>query len=210
MGPEPAAVYWRRRAAVVTGLVVVIIVLVMIIKALASSGDGDAKTPTAAPATKTASSAPPGGDPKAAAACATEQLTGGKLASGADILLVKDKESYAPGEPVTMKASVKNTSSKDCSLLNNAHNVVLHVVSGDDRIFDSADCAAAVPEDSGDLVTFKAGETTEIAITWEPTRSQQNCPEINETPFRAKDANYTATITIAGVASDATQFLLVP
>jgi hypothetical protein len=196
---------------VLVGLAVVIVVLVMIIKALASSGNGEPSPSPKPPPTKVASSAPPGGDPKVAPACSKEQLEGGALAvGGEDISLVKDKEAFAAGELVTMKASVKNMGAKDCSVLDNAHNVVLSVFSDQDRIFNSADCAAAVPEDSGDTITLKAGEVTDIPVSWEPIRTQQGCPDIAETVLRHREATYRATVTIAGVPSDETVFRLVP
>jgi hypothetical protein len=210
VGPEPPAVYWRRRAAVVAGIVVVIVVLVMIVKALASGGDDDASPPKPKNSpTVVASSASPDKSAEAPA-CTKEQLTGAGLAEGADILLTKDKEAYGPGEQVMLKAKVKNMGAADCSLPNNAHNVVLNVVSGSDRIFNSADCAGNVPDDAGDLITLKAGEETEIPVAWDATRSQQGCPEIKETPARARDATYVATVTVVGVPSDQTQFLLTP
>jgi hypothetical protein len=208
VGPEPASVYWRRRAAVLVGLVAVIVILIMIIKALAGGGKPES---SASPSLKSpAPSASTSQTADAVPACTGQQFTGGALAQGADILLTKDKPAYGPGEPVTLKAQVKNTSDQDCELLNNAHNVVLNVVSGTDRIFDSSDCAAQQPEDSGQAILIKAGATAEIPISWDATRSQQGCPETVETPFRAKDATYVAVATIAGVASDQTQFLLTP
>jgi hypothetical protein len=209
VGPEPAAVYWRRRAAVLGGLVVVIVILIMIVKALA--GGGGSAEPKASPSPKSPPASPTAVETaQAVPACTKEQFAGGAQAQGADILLESDKEAYGPGEPVTLQATVKNTSGKDCELLNNAHQVVLSVVSGSDRIFDSADCAAQVPEDSGQAVLVAAGQTAKVPITWEVARSQQGCPETSETPLRARDATYKALVTIAGVASDETNFLLTP
>jgi hypothetical protein len=209
VGPEPAAVYWRRRAAVVAGIVIVIVLLVMIIKALASGPSSDAKSP---PPTGKQSSAPAesGSAQPKIAACSAKQLAGARLAAGADILLTHDKNAYTAAEPVTLVAQVKNTSAEDCSLRNNPHTVVLKVMSGSDRIFDSSDCAANTPEDAGDLIVVKSGETTDIPISWDATRSQQGCREIAEKPFRAQDATYVATVKILDIASDETQFLLVP
>jgi hypothetical protein len=190
-------------------LVIVIVILIMIIKAMA--GGGDKASPKGTPSPKTATAvAAPSESATAAVACTDKQLTGGALADGADILLTKDQAGYGPGVAVTLKAQVKNISDKDCQILNNPHIVVLSVVSGTDRIFDSADCAAAVPEDAGDPILVKAGETADIPISWDASRSQQGCPEVAEKPFRAKDATYVASVTIAGVTSDQTQFLLTP
>jgi hypothetical protein len=208
VGPEPAAVYWRRRAAVLAGIVIVVVLLVMIIKALASSPSSAPQPPP----TGKQSSAPAGSQsaqPKIAA-CTAKQLTGAKLAPDADILLTHDKPSYGAAEPVTLAAHVKNTGAEDCTLRNNPHIIVLNVVSGSDRIFDSSDCAANTPEEAGDLIVVKAGQTADIPITWDATRSQQGCREIAEKPFRAEDATYVASVKILDVPSDKTQFLLVP
>jgi hypothetical protein len=140
-------------------------------------------------------------------------LTGGQLAEGADILLTRsppDQPGFAESEPVTLSAHVKNTSNEDCSLRNNPHNVSLNVMSGSDRIFDSSDCAADSPEDAGDLIVIKSGQTADIPIVWDATRSQQGCREISEKPFRSAEATYVATVRILDVTSDKTQFLLTP
>jgi hypothetical protein len=208
VGPEPAAVYWRRRAALLVGAVIVIVVAVMIIKALASGGSSSANT-TPSPSKPAATQA--AGDAGAnAPACTKEQLAGGKLALDADILLTHEKDAYPAGESVALTALVKNISAKDCSLRNNAHNVSLNVASGSDRIFDSSDCAAKVPQDSGDVIVIKAGQTATIPVLWDATRSQQGCREIAEKPFRNKDASYVAVVKVLGVVSDKTQFLLIP
>ncbi|MDR2373053.1 MAG: hypothetical protein LBD77_02890 [Bifidobacteriaceae bacterium] len=208
VGPESAAVYWRRRAAVLAGIVIVVVVLVMIIKALASPGTGGQKA-SPSPQAPSPSVTSTKTDPQAAA-CTAEQLTGGKLAQGADLLVTSDKPSYTEAEPVTLTVQVKNTGAKDCRLLNNPHTVVLNVVSGSDRIFDSSDCAANTPEDAGDPITIKAGEIAAVPVSWDGSRSQQGCREIAEKPFRSADATYSATVKIMGVDSDETRFLLVP
>lgn len=200
--------YWRRRAALLAGIVVVIIVLIMIIKALASGGSDEPK-PSPSPSASTSAEASKPAASKIAA-CTSKQLQGAKLAADADILLTHDKDSYTAAEPVTLAAHVKNTSADDCSILNNPYNVLLHVVSGEDRIFDSSDCASKTAEDAGDAVIVKAGQTADIPITWDATRSQQGCPDTAEKPFRDKDATYVATVKILDVDSDKTQFLLVP
>ncbi|MDR2254167.1 MAG: hypothetical protein LBD97_10015 [Bifidobacteriaceae bacterium] len=211
VGPEPVAVYWRRRAAVLAGLVIVIVLLVMIVKAIAGAGGSagpGAGTPTPTIAMVTAPPTTPAGPQ----ACVADQLRGAGLATGADIYLEKASggPDYQTDEPVPLQAKVKNTSSTDCVIVNNAHNVVLHVVSGVDtnllRIFDSADCAAKVPTDSGETITLKAGEITVIPISWMPSLSQQGCPDTSERP---KTGTYRATVSIIGVASDETRISLV-
>ncbi|MDR1392423.1 MAG: hypothetical protein LBJ62_00390 [Bifidobacteriaceae bacterium] len=206
-GPEPPAVYWRNRAIVLAGLVIVVVLVVMIIKALGGNGDASSGPTTSPPP---AAVQPNPTEPETPPACTAQQLTGGAQAPDADISLVKDKEAFTTGEPVTFTATVKNTSGQDCSILNNAHNVVLAVESGNDRIFNSADCAAAVSAESGVAITIKAGAVGQIPISWDATRSQQSCREIKELPFRSKDATYNASVTIAEVASDKTWFLLTP
>jgi hypothetical protein len=197
---------------VLAGVIVVIVVLVMIVKALAGGGDGKATAPSASPSVKPATSAAPSDKTAAAPACAKEQLAGAKLAKDADILLTHDKDAYGPSEPVTLKAKVKNTSQKDCSLASTPENLVLEVVSGSDHIFNSSHCAAKAspPAEPAEPIIVKAGAEAEVPISWDAKRSQQGCPEITDTLFRAKDAAYTAKVTIAGVASDQTQFLLTP
>jgi hypothetical protein len=210
VGPEPTAVYWRRRAAVLAGLIIVIFALVMIIKALGSGGSDKPKaTPSpTAQATATQSEGPGQG---AVEACVAEQLTGGKLADdGADVALSATKASFAEGETVTLTADVKNMSDKDCSLLNNPHTVSLNVVSGSDRIFDSSDCASETAADSGDSIVIKAGETVSVPIAWDALRSQQGCREITEKPHRSADNTYIATVKILTVPSDEARFALTP
>jgi hypothetical protein len=193
------------------GIVIVVIVLVMIIKALASGGSDESKNNKAPKPSQSTSATVALPSQQPAPACVGAQLTGPKLApDGSDILLTKSQESYPEGQPVIFNAKVKNTSNANCSLLNNPHNVVLHVVSKDDRIYDSSDCSANTPAEAGDSIVLKAGEEAYIPITWEPARSQQGCPEISQKPVRHEKATYIATVKILDVDSDATSFLLVP
>jgi hypothetical protein len=188
--------------------VVLVIILFMIIKALAGGG-GESK-PSATPPPNNVSKPAAAAE---AAACTAEQLTGAKLAGdGADVSLTPSAQNrvFGPDVPVTLNAQVKNVSSKDCTILTNPRVVSLIVISWNDPIFDSAHCATEVPEDAGETVTVKAGQTATVPVTWNVERSQQGCPEISQTPARGRDpgATYEATVTIAGVKSDVGTFYL--
>ncbi|MDR0365642.1 MAG: hypothetical protein LBH68_02250, partial [Bifidobacteriaceae bacterium] len=215
VGPEPAAVYWRRRAAVLAGIVVVLVVLVMVIKALAPSST---KSDTPKPSTKPTASAT--ATAAAVRECTKEDLTGAKTmlqveegpVATADVFLTSTKPEFPESEPVVLNAKVGNVSSSKCTIRNNAHNVSLNVVSGDkerneaDRIFDSSDCATKVEKDAGDLITLEPGKTTVIPVSWEPVRSQQGCRDTDAKPSRSKNATYRAMVTVVGVDSDETSF----
>jgi hypothetical protein len=206
IGPEPAAVYWRRRAWALAGIVIVVVVIILIIHALVSGNE-----PKGGPTAKPVVSKPPAAKPAEPAACTAEQIGNAHSgAAGEDINLTPDKPSFPDGEPVTFRAQVKNTSDKACTLRNNDHFVSLNIASGSDRIYDSSDCVANVSEDSGDLITLGAGETVAFPVTWNATRSQERCPEITVAPLRAKDATYIAKVTVLGLGSDSPRFLLTP
>jgi hypothetical protein len=199
VGPEPPAVYWRRRAAVVAGLIVILVVVGMIIHALVSRGDKSG-TKATAPTTVATSAAPA----KGPAACKAEALS---------VVLKKDKPQFAEGEPVTFTADVTNKGAADCTVENTAEHVVLHIESGTDRIYDAGDCAATEPKGTAPAegtVTIKAGATAPVKISWTGDRSEQGCKKVDEKPHRAKDATYVGTVTVNGAKSDKTQFQLIP
>jgi hypothetical protein len=199
VGPEPAAVYWRRRAVVIGGLVVVVAVIVMIVNALAHRGDGDAKPPPSSPP----ASAPATSAPVIPAACEAGQLT---------VVLKPTADSFTPAEPVVFNADVTNTGKKACAVTPGPETVVLHVVSGTDRIFDSADCAKASPSPPGDPVVIGPGQVGMVPVTWDAKRSTEGCKPVadGDQPRRHREATYIATLTVNGAASEQARFLLVP
>jgi hypothetical protein len=175
VGPEPAQTYWIRRAVLAAGVLLVVVLLLQLV----GGGDGDddrlaqeRATATATPSpgpTPTASadlSATP--DPSASATPSAASCTDEVL----QVEAVAGEESYAVGEQPRLELRVTNTGTAPCSRDLGQAQVELQVVSGDDRIWSSDDCA---PGGEADLTVLQPGAAETSTVTWPGTRSQPGC-----------------------------------
>jgi hypothetical protein len=176
-----------------------VVVIVMIVNALATRPKDAGKTPvkTTPPAVSPSPTAP-----KLPPACKADQL---------GIILRSSQEGFNPAQPVLLNAEVTNNGDSACSVTPDAQTVQLHVVSGTDRIFDTADCAEQSPPPPGEPVIIEAGAMGIVPITWEGKRSKDGCGDISDRdqPKRG-EFTYVATVKVNGADSDETRFKLVP
>jgi hypothetical protein len=211
VGPEPASVYWRRRALVLGGFVVIVVIIALIINALVGGDDGDQTAATDEPA-QTATGEPDengtaGGETTPAAETATCNP------SNLGIIIKADKGEYTPQDiPVTFTAFVENKGDVDCSIALNDQTVQLSVSSGSDQIFETKHCAAeGGTETASGTVTIAAHTQESVTVNWNGQRSNDKCEDLSAyAPGRSKDATYKATVNILGAQSDDTVFILAP
>ena len=85
---------------------------------------------------------------------------------------VASDESYAVGEQPRLELRVTNSGSTPCARDLGQAAVELQVVSGDDRIWSSDDCA---PGGDAELVVLQPGEAETSTVTWPGTRSLPGC-----------------------------------
>ena len=175
VGPEPAQTYWLRRAVVAAAVLLVVVLLLQ----LFGGGDDDrlAQAPQDVPASTTpgplptpdaSASTDPSAtpDPSASASAAPCDDAALSVEAGAT------DESYAVGEQPRLELRITNTGTAPCSRDLGQAAVELQVVSGDDRIWSSDDCA---PGGDQTLTVLQPGEAETSTVTWPGTRSLPGC-----------------------------------
>jgi len=170
VGPEPARTYWLRRAVLATA---VLLLLVLLLQLLGGDGDDDRLSQTQAPPTAAARTTPsPSATPDPSSSPSPSPSA---VACTDDVLQVEaaaTEESYAVGEQPRLELRITNTGATPCTRDLGQAAVELQVVSGDDRIWSSDDCA---PGGEADLVVLQPGAVETSAVTWSGTRSLPGC-----------------------------------
>lgn len=173
VGPEPAQTYWIRRAVVAAA---VLLVLVLVLQ-LFGGGDDD-RLAQSRPEVAASTSATP--QPTSGASASTDPSASADPSAGAapcddDVLSIEavaTDESYAVGEQPRLELRVANTGATPCSRDLGQAAVEILVVSGDDRIWSSDDCA---PGGEGDVTVLQPGQAQTSTVTWSGTRSLPGC-----------------------------------
>ena len=205
VGPEPAQTYWLRRAVLAAA---VLLVLVLLLLQLLGGGDDDDRLAQQRPSA--AASATPGPTPPASTSAdpsATPDPSASASAApcGDDVLSVEavaTDESYAVGEQPRLELQVTNTGTAPCSRDLGQAEVELQVVSGDDRIWSSDDCA---PGGETDLTVLQPGEAETSTVTWPGTRSLPGCQGDDEP---ADAGTYRVTGRVGELREDGSSFVL--
>ena len=174
VGPEPAQTYWLRRAVLAAAVLLVLVLLLQLL----GGGDDDDRLAQQRPSA--AASATPGPTPPASTSAdpsATPDPSASASAAlcGDDVLSVEavaTDESYAVGEQPRLELRVTNTGTAPCSRDLGQAEVELQVVSGEDRIWSSDDCA---PGGEADITVLQPGEAETSTVTWPGTRSLPGC-----------------------------------
>ena len=209
VGPEPPAVYWIRRLAIVLVVLTVVVSLVWLIGAI--RGDSDAAEPTAASSALPSASATP-----SAAASAGALPSGSAAASAAaspaeppeckdsdiEVFATSDAGSYQIGETPRLTLTITNSGDVPCLRDVGPRANALNITSGGYHVWSSDDCN---PNDKSKIVTLKPDEEVAASITWNGRITQKGCP--NEgTP--AKPGRYEVVGVNMEVQSDGTPFAL--
>lgn len=183
-GPEPAGVYWRRRAVVLLALVLVIVLLVVVIRALAGGPDSPGSDPSPSQSSTTASAS------TGTEACAENAI---------GVQLTADATDYPAGAQPLFTATMTNTGSVPCLLDAGARQIV--VTSGSDRIWASTDCGEA---ESIQLL-LAPDQADQRQNQWDRSRSDEAC----STGLPAtQPGTYQAVLTLNGVSTDPVVFTL--
>lgn len=196
VGPQPARVYWVRRAVLLV-LVAAVVVAVALAVGAARGGDGGATDPAAAAAEAATGEAEAPAEEEAeeeaddgggaAAACAPEQLT---------TTLAVDAATYPAGATPTFTVTLTNSGDSACTVDAGLANQSLVVTSGADRIWSSADCPA---EAAGErLLLMAPGAAEAMPVAWPRVRSDEACTAGLPEP---RPGTYTAVAVVAGAQS---------
>lgn len=191
VGPQPANVYWRRRALVGLGLLAVILIIVLII--VRPGADALAPPPTDAASTGPTDAA--AGDP---ADCASADI---------EVVAVTDANRYEPGVLPLLSLTIENKGTASCVMAVGTDVQEYRVTSGTDTIWSSKDCQQA-PEAATMVIEGESTVST-TPIPWDRTRSSTSTCEDERPAVGADGASYHLTVVVNGVQSKETkQFLL--
>jgi hypothetical protein len=193
-GPLPARVYWFRRFVVV-GIPLVIVAVVVWV--LLGRGDGASPDDTAQ---EPGTSETPAGD-----GTTTDETTGPEACAveALGLTLTADAASYAPGALPTLTVSLVNNGTVDCLVDAGEAQREILIVSGEDRIWSTRDCAA---EDTLARELLLVPGTPDVTtVQWARVRSAVGCPtdEVDAQP-----GTYSATLSLAGVTPPPAVFVL--
>jgi hypothetical protein len=205
VGPEPAQTYWLRRAVLAAAVLLVVLLLLQ----LFGGGDDDrlAQSPADTPASSTPEPLPTPGASASTDPSATPDPSASASASPCDdevlsIEAAATEGSYAVGEQPKLELRVTNRGTTPCARDLGQAAVELQVVSGDDRIWSSDDCA---PGGEADLTVLQPGEAETSTVTWPGTRSLPGCQGDDEP---ADAGTYRVTGRVGELRQDGSSFVL--
>lgn len=180
VGPQPPAVYWRRRAAVVGGLLLPLIAIILL---WPSGGD---PAPTAAtdqtspsPSATGSEAASPSPSPTSSdtSPSATPSPTSTKVVecSDSDIVIDTKVDTAEPrvGQPVAVSMTIANVSDSPCTRdVGPVVNEFL-ITSGGYRVWSSDDCNPGGPSQ---IETIPAGQAFVVQANWPAIITSPGCP----------------------------------
>jgi hypothetical protein len=200
VGPQPAKVYWRRRAVLLLVLLAIIAVVVLIVVRPGAGATGAAPTPAPSSSAPAPSASPTSGpvDPADAEACDPARV---------NVEATTDAVSYDPGVNPVLSFSVTSTMTVPCTLSAGSDVQEFRVTSGEELIWSSKDCQTD-PQSATVLLmpgVPKAGST----LPWDRTRSSADTCDVPGEPVIAEGASYHLEVSVGEIESkDSSQFLL--
>ena len=200
VGPEPAEVYWRRRAVVVGAIVLVLILLFV----LWPSGGGAA--PVASPSAGATGTASPAASASAGASGSASPVPSGSApaCNDADIKVQTAVETDKPtvGSDVVFVMTITNNSAVACTRPVGAADTSFTVSSGGYRVWSSDDC-----NPGGEAVTevIPPGKAFALQATWDGSITEPGCPSPQR---QATTGTYDVSASDGAVKSGDTRFVL--
>lgn len=181
VGPEPARVYWLRRAAV---LVVLATAVALAVVAIGGSG-GNSPAPSAAP-----SSGPSHPNPSP-----TTRVVSDCSPSALTVVASADAATYPAGVSPRFSVVVRNVSGQVCQVLTAPAARTWTIRSGTDRVWSSADCTLA-----GGLShrRLRPGHTISYSMSWDRHRSAHGCPQGQA---EAGPGTYRLSVQVSGATA---------
>ena len=204
-GPEPASVYWIRRAAILAVLLTVLVLLWWVLGALLGGGGDTAGEPAAE--SSASASAEPGASPAASAAASAESTTAAEPVACLDsAILVEattDASTYPVGSTPRLTLTITNTGDVACKRDVGPKANELEITSGGYHVWSSDDCNAS---NKTKVTTLQPGEKVASSITWNGRLSQKGCPDGEGA--MAKAGSYQLIGRNGKVTSEPTPFAL--
>ena len=200
-GPEPASVYWIRRAAIVVVVITLILAVWGLFGALFGGGDDTSATTPDASSSASASAVPSSSASSSAAA------TGGQVLECVDSAITveatTDASTYAVGSTPRLTLAITNTGSVACKRDVGPKANELEITSGGYHVWSSDDCNAS---SKSKVVTLEPGDKVASSITWNGRLSQKGCS--GGEGAEAKPGRYDVTGRNGAVTSDGSPFAL--
>ncbi|WP_336500106.1 hypothetical protein [Microbacterium paraoxydans] len=212
MPRHSAAVYRRRRLAVLWGLLLVLALVGASVWLLvarpwaAADGQGSAPAPTSSATAGPSPSASPSPSPSPSAD-ATPAVVACE-AKDVEVKAVTDAESYADGASPKLSISLTNKGTRDCTIDVGSTTQVFTVSSGSDVWWRSTDCQE---NPSSMIATLTAGSTvvSKEPVVWDRTRSSvETCAQENRQRAPGGGASYHVGVSIGGFPSATTTQIL--
>lgn len=193
VGPQPPAVYWRRRILVALGLLAVVVVIVLIIVrpgsgAPTEGGSGTTPTPTASVST----------DPDDVGACDPAKVT---------VEAVTDAVAYDAGVNPQLQLVLKSTATSPCTIDAGSDVQVFTITSGEEVIWKSTDCQVD-PQEQVQLLN-PGVPVSSASLPWDRTRSSPDTCGQPRDQVTAGGASYHLSVSVGDIESATTkQFIL--
>jgi hypothetical protein len=188
-GPEPASVYWVRRAAILVVLLTVVVGAWWLLGALSGSGADPAAdstgTGTEVVVDDTAgvdsggvdsSGTESGGVDSGGTATSAVTTPAEPLACADSVIAVAattDASTYRVGEKPRLMLSITNTGEVACTRDVGPKANELEITSGGYHVWSSDDCNAS---DKTKVTLLEPGQTVASTITWSGRLTQKGCP----------------------------------
>jgi hypothetical protein len=183
VGPQPAAVYWRRRLVVLLGLVAVVVIIVLIVVRPGTENAGQ-QTPSPQP---TASNTPVVVDEGGACNPAVIQIEP-----------VTDQSSYGADEEPQLSMSITNTGSVACVFEIPVDGQVFSIVSGSDPIWTSTDCLTT---EATEVMLEPNTPLGSAPFGWDRTRSSPDTCDSSLPEVIAGGATYRLSVAVGDIES---------
>jgi hypothetical protein len=203
-GPEPASVYWIRRAAII----VVVVTLVVAAWWLVGSLLGGDPEPTSGTAEEPSASAPADpADPAESSSAAPEATADAEpvdcLNAAITVEATTDASTYPVGSTPRLTLTIINSGDVACKRDVGPKANELEITSGGYHVWSSDDCNAS---NKSKVVVLEPGEKVASSITWNGRLTQKDCP--NGEGAAAKAGRYDLVGRNGKVTSKPTPFAL--
>ena len=201
-GPEPASVYWIRRAAIVVIVLTLLVVLWWIVSSLFGGSDDPTTDGGAQPSSSASASAAPSGS----ASPAASGSTGAPVECADSAITVEattDASTYQVGSTPKLTLTIQNSGDVACKRDVGPKANELEITSGGYHVWSSDDCNAS---SKSKVVVLEPGDKVASSITWNGRLSQKGCP--NGEGELAKAGRYDLVGRNGKVTSEPTPFAL--
>lgn len=199
IGPEPASVYWVRRAALILVVLTLVVALIWMARSIFGSGS-NGETSSADSGTTSTEVTPEAVVAEEEVVVNAEPV--GCLDSAISVEATTDSGAYIVGAKPVLTLTIENQGTVPCLRDVGPKANELEVESGGYHVWSSDDCSN---NKKARVVTLKPGDKVQSTITWNGRLSQKGCPDIKKV---AQPGRYVVIGRNLDVRSDSTPFAI--